>query len=641
MDGATAGRAELILRYAGWSLRVPLGSAPIVLGRSGDCDVPLPDPALSRQHCRIAPSGAGWLVEDLGSRAGTFLDGLPLTGPSELAPGGTVQIGSTQLRLERLADGESVLSGDRPRDERNVRLLLQTLGDLHASSSLDELLRTIVDRSIRIAGGRRGALLLADESGALEAVLARDAAGQDLPRDQGLTRSLPTRALESGRAVVLTDAEAPDQRSAATQSVFSEGLRSVLCVPLPGPKSGRGVLCVDGGQPAEGFGPADLATFEALAAQSALAIERARLREAHEQGLQAERRRLQAENAALKSRRKTSLPIGQSPAMLGTLDLVRRFARTDATVCLVGETGTGKEVIARYLHELSPRASGPFVVIDCGAIPAGLIESELFGHVAGAYTGATVARKGLFRDAAGGTVLLDEIGELRLDLQTRLLRVIQERTVQPVGSSERVPVDVRVVCATHRDLQRQVQEAAFRQDLYYRISGLSVPIPPLRHRDADVLLLARHFLTRFGLDYGIAVTGFTREAVEALGEYAWPGSVRELEDRIQRAVLLASPPYVTRSDLGLGRPVESEAQGPAERDLGLPKLQDARAAATRRFERAYLEEALQRSGGKMARAAASAGVSRQMFRRLLIRHGIDWRRYRERAPGVDGARPQS
>jgi transcriptional regulator with GAF, ATPase, and Fis domain len=616
--------AELVIRFDGWTRRVPLGAAPVVLGRSGDCDVSLPDPKLSRRHCRIAPAESGWLVEDLDSRAGTFLGGVRLEGPAAWRPGEELQIGTTRLQLKPA--GASVLSGDPLRDERNVEVLLKTIGELHGTEGTAEVLRTIVDRAILVAGGDRGALLLTGPGGSLEVAVARRSGGRELPPEQVLTRSIPDRALETGRAVLLTDVEEPAQRQETPESVLRSGLRSVLCVPLPGPDGRLGVLYVDGSRPAEDFGPADLAAFEALAAHGALAIERARLREERERRQEETRQRLEAENAALKTQLQAPSPIGESPAMRQAVELVRRFAPSDATVCLTGETGTGKEVIARHLHSVSLRASGPFVVVDCGSIPAGLIESELFGHEERAFTGAGAARKGLFREADGGTVFLDEIGELPLDLQTRLLRVLQERTVQPVGGSTRVPVDVRVVCATNRDLGQRVSDGAFRQDLYYRISVLTVAIPPLRDRGDDVLLLARHFLARFAAAYGIGVTGFTREAVEALYAHAWPGNVRELEHRVQRAVLLASPPFVTRRDLGLGGEGPAGAEAPAERDLALPPLPEARELANLRFERAYLEEALQRADGKVVEAAALAGVSQQLFRRLLKRHEIDRRR---------------
>jgi transcriptional regulator with GAF, ATPase, and Fis domain len=620
------GAAELLVRFEGWTKRVALGDQPLVLGRSADCGLPLPDPKLSRQHCRIWLEGSGWQIEDLLSRTGTYLAGARLEQPVELKPGERVQIGSTFLHLQLEPREGPLLSGDLTRDARNVERLLQILGDLCRTWETEQLLRRIVDRAIEVVGGDRGAMLLAAGDGELEAAVARDASGQDLASEQVLTRTLPDRALQTGRAVVLTDTS-----SAAgvelPESVEANCLRSVVCVPLKGPGGMLGVLYVDGRGPAQIFREADVAALEVLAAQGALAIERTRLLEERLRREAELRQSLEAENAALKAQLGRVSLIGESRSMRRTLQMVERFAPSEATVCLTGETGTGKEVVARHLHTLSPRAKGPFVVVDCGAIPAELIESELFGHRAGAFTGAVTERKGLFRRAEGGTVLLDEIGELAPRLQTRLLRVLQERTIQPVGSDERVPVDVRIVCATHQDLAQSVKDGKFREDLYYRISLLMVAIPPLRERGEDVLLLARHFLARFAAVHGMTMHGFTREANEALLAYEWPGNVRELEHRVQRAVLLAAPPFVTRRDLGLagGEDEADEARSRAER--GPRTLREARADATERFERAYLDELLQHAEGSLARAAKLAGVSKQLLLRLFRRHGIDRRSF--------------
>jgi DNA-binding NtrC family response regulator len=387
------------------------------------------------------------------------------------------------------------------------------------------------------------------------------------------------------------------------------------------------VLYIDSRRPAQAFGPAELAVLEALAVQGALAIERARLHEAEAQRERLERKELRAENAALRARLGDVEPVGESESMRRVLDLLRRVAPSSATVCLLGETGTGKEVLARWLHRLSQRASGPFIAVDCGAIPEGLIESELFGHERGAFTGATASREGLFRQAHGGTVFLDEIAELPAALQTRLLRVLQERSVQPVGGSARVPVDVRVVCATHRSLEKRVAEGLFREDLYYRIAVLPVTVPPLRDRGEDVLLLARLFVRRMAEAQGSAVTGFTREALEAMLAHRWPGNVRELENCVQRAALLAQPPYATQADLGLGGSVVDAPAAPGETELPLPPLQEARARASERFERAYLESALERTRGNVSQAAALAEVSNQLFWRLIRKHGVERQRF--------------
>jgi transcriptional regulator with GAF, ATPase, and Fis domain len=618
---------ELLIRFEGWVQRVPLGREPLVFGRAPECDVHVLEQSLSRQHCRILPEGDGWVVEDLGSRAGTLLDGIPVERPTPLRPGDRLQVGRLDVRvLPRLSES-SVLSGDPGRDSRNIDLVLRTISDLYASSSLDELLCTIVDRTMLLAGADRGALLLAGEGEQLEAVVTRGLDGRKQPPEQFLSRSLPSRALKTGRAVVLTDSEAPEQRRTVTESVALGQLRSVLCVPLPGQHGPLGVLYADGQRPAEDFGPGELAIFEALAAHGALAIERARLREEQARRDGEARRRLEAENAALKVRLGANLPIGESEPMQQVLEMIRRIASSSATVCLLGETGTGKEVLARYLHRLSPRASGPFVVIDCGALPENLIEAELFGHRKGAFTGAAEAHSGLFQAAQGGTILLDEIGDLPLGVQSRLLRVLQEHTVLPVGETQRVPVDVRIVCATHRNLARRVAEGQFREDLFYRISVLTLQIPTLRERGDDVLLLAHHFLDRAAAAQGSAISGLAPSAAAALLAHSWPGNVRELENRIQRAVLLARPPYMTRQDLGLDVPRPPEPWAPVERNGNVLPLQDARAEVNESFERAYVQELLLRTGGNVSQAAALAGVSKQLLRRLLRRHGIDRREF--------------
>lgn len=609
-----------------------MGAHPITLGRAPECDVHLPDAVVSRTHCRLVPDGDGhWLVEDLKSSAGTLLDGVRLEEPAPLEPGSRLRIGPFEATVETTSIAPSVLTGDPVRDGRNVDMLLRTVGDLYGSESLDALLRTIVDRAIDLAGGERGALLLSNDRRELEAAVARDAAGHDLADDDLLSRSVPERALRTQQAIVLTDANEPDQLAQRSKSMFQHELQTVLCVPLPGETSPVGVLYIDSRRPAQTFGPAELSVLGALAVQGALAIERARLREEQTQRDRVERRELRAENAALRARLGKVEPVGESAPMRRALDLLRRVAPSSATVCLLGETGTGKEVLARWLHSLSPRTSGPFVAVDCGAIPEGLIESELFGHERGAFTGATAAREGLFRQANGGTVFLDEIAELPAALQTRLLRVLQERTVQSVGGSNRLPIDVRVVCATHRDLEKRVAEGLFREDLYYRIAVLPITIPPLRERGDDILLLARSFLRRMAETQGCGITGFTREAIEAMLAHQWPGNVRELENCIQRAALLAQPPYATQIDLGLDGRISTTLDAPAEGAAPFLPLQQARANASDRFERAYIEEALQRTGGNVTQAAALTGVSTQLLWRLIRKHGVERQRFESSA----------
>jgi transcriptional regulator with GAF, ATPase, and Fis domain len=614
------GYAELVVQYQGWTRHVAISDTPLVLGRSEDCDVVLDDRRISRHHCRITSSGDGqWMLEDLGSQTGTLLGGARVDGPRPLAAGEHFQIGPMTVHVEsrHLA---AILSGEHERDERTVGILLQTIDELYGTSSIDGVLTTIVDRAMVLTEADRGAILVCGDGSRLEAAVARSRDAEDLAADEVLSRSLPQQVLRSGEPVVLADVT--DSLRELPDSVVAGALRSVVCVPLPGKDRPLGVLYADGRQPARRFGPAELAVLQALALHGAVALERARLHQEDRELNHDRERRLTHEVEALRARLGHETPIGHSNPMRAALDVLRRLATSDATLLLTGGTGTGKEILARYVHRLSPRGKAPFVVVDCGAIPEGLIESELFGHERGAFTGATTASEGRFREAHGGTVFLDEIAELPLLLQTRLLRVLQEGTVQPIGSKGRAAVDVRVICATHRDLAARVSEGLFRQDLYYRISVVPVAVPALRERGEDITLLAQYFLQRFSSKLGAKFSGFTRDAAEGLLSHDWPGNVRELENRVHRGVLLAQPPFIARADLGLA---DSDTAVPPllELEVALPTLPQARADATARFETHYLHEVLRRSNGNVTRAAQLAGVTRGLLQRMLREHGIE------------------
>jgi transcriptional regulator with GAF, ATPase, and Fis domain len=311
--------------------------------------------------------------------------------------------------------------------------------------------------------------------------------------------------------------------------------------------------------------------------------------------------------------------VGASVEMRRLYAVLERVAPTDATVLVEGETGTGKDVVARSLHAASRRAAGPFVPIDCGAIPESLFESELFGHVRGAFSGAVSDRRGVFEEADGGTLFLDEIGEMPLALQPKLLRAIETRAVRRVGASGTRPVDVRIVAATNRDLARCVNEGAFREDLYYRLAVVEVTLPPLRDRPADVGALAQHFYARFAPAAGPLPADFAR----TLAARGWPGNVRELRNFIERSVSLGfvSPegPRAPATNAPPGLPARPDLEGLVP--LELP-LKDARQRWTERFEEVYVRAMLRKTGGNVTRAAELAGVSRRFLQRLAARLGI-------------------
>jgi DNA-binding NtrC family response regulator len=306
--------------------------------------------------------------------------------------------------------------------------------------------------------------------------------------------------------------------------------------------------------------------------------------------------------------------IGQSPEMVAIYKVIARLAALDTTVLLYGETGTGKELVARAIHQASPRAARPLVTVDCTALPEALFESELFGHERGAFTGAATSRRGLLESADGSTCLLDEVGELPRALQAKLLRVLQERVIRRVGGNEPIPVDVRIIAATHRDLRRMVDDGSFREDLYYRLTVAPIVVPPLRDRPGDIPLLAQHFLEKYARASGRSAIGFARETLAALTRHLWPGNVRELEHAIERAVALSSTALILPDDL----PVD--VRGPAE--LTMPGAPPAR-LTLEELKHWYVARILDEAGGNKARAAEMLGIDRRTLYRILARESED------------------
>jgi two-component system response regulator AtoC len=312
--------------------------------------------------------------------------------------------------------------------------------------------------------------------------------------------------------------------------------------------------------------------------------------------------------------------VGRSAPMRAVYRLLEKAAAVDATVLLSGETGTGKELAARAIHYQSRRRERRFVPVNCGALPAELVESELFGHARGAFTGAATAKPGLFQEAEGGTIFLDEVGELPLPAQVKLNRVLQEKEIRRVGETQATPVDVRVVVATHRDLRDEVREGRFREDLFYRVNVFSVTLPPLRERPEDVPLLAGHFLEKHARALRRTLRGFSPDAMRRLAGHAWPGNVRELENVVERAVAVAGGELVEVGDLPPDvAAAEAPAAGPV---LAALPYKDAVAGARERITRDYLVALMTELEGNVTRAAERAGLERESLHRLLRKHGL-------------------
>jgi len=334
-------------------------------------------------------------------------------------------------------------------------------------------------------------------------------------------------------------------------------------------------------------------------------------RKALEMGsLQRKNRQLTDEIEAMRGK---DAPVVASPAMEKLVATVRRVANSEAPVLITGESGTGKEVIARMIHRESPRSSGPLITVNCAAIPENLVESELFGHVKGAFTGAVSDQPGKFRAAAGGTLFLDEIGDLPLGIQAKLLRAIQEKEVEPVGSQKVISCDIRLVSATHRDLPKAIVDGAFREDLFYRIGVVPLHIPPLRERPEEIVPMANHFLFTFAPHSGRPIA-FTKDAVDALVAHSWPGNIRELKNVVERCVILASGETIDTPDLALAGSPRASHSGPfslPEGGLNLPDL-----------EQDLIRQALVRSGGNRSQAARLLGIPRHVLIYRLEKYGI-------------------
>ncbi len=345
-----------------------------------------------------------------------------------------------------------------------------------------------------------------------------------------------------------------------------------------------------------------------------------------------EHRRLLRENLALQRlvREKETFQemVGTSPVMRRVFETIQTVAPTDVTVLITGESGTGKELVARAIHRLSPRSGSPFVAVNCPALPGNVLESELFGYVKGAFTDARQDRKGLFQEAEGGTLFLDEIGDLPHDLQAKLLRVLQEKEIKPLGQNRTVKVDVRVLASTNQDLGKQISEGKFREDLFYRLNVVSLHLPPLRERMEDLPILVNHFLKKHGPRLGKEGIRVAPEAMETLLSHDWPGNVRELENKIQQAMILARSGAVTPEDLFIEQGRGATGWPPVHH---LP-YREAKLRVMSHFHKGYLSRLLEEHGGNVTRAAEACGLERQALQQLLRRYRISRRDFAGQLP---------
>jgi transcriptional regulator with GAF, ATPase, and Fis domain len=555
-----------------------------------------------------------------------------------------------------------------PSDDRLARIF-EITRDLAREHDLERLLVRVTDHAVGLLGAERGLIVLVNDEGGVVAHTARDSKGEEAA--QNFSRSVAERVIKDGEPVIATSAR-DDERLAQAVSVHQLMIQSIACVPIRGaPPAGKtiGALYVETRlRPGVRFRE-ELPTLAAFADQAAIAIEGARLidenrRRADEleiangelteakdklaeilgrrtEQLHTARRDLKQARSELRSHFGYAGLVGTSAAMRKLYALIERVRDTDVPILVTGESGTGKEMVARAVHIAGPRAKQPFLGVNCGAIPANLLESELFGHVRGAFTGAERDRKGLFREAENGTILLDEIGEMPQKMQAGLLRVLQEKTVRPVGGAKEEPCSARVVAATNRELSAMVAEGTFREDLFYRLHVIELKIPALRERSEDIPALIDHFLTLFSARHKRERKTIERTAVRRLQSFDWPGNVRQLEHVLLNAWLLSEANEITIDDLDLPnasvragtavdhRPAPSTSHpssgGTSETRATSSTTSTVRARTQEEYRDAEKEKilaALTKCNWNRVQAAKMIGVPRRTFYRRLKEYGI-------------------
>jgi transcriptional regulator with GAF, ATPase, and Fis domain len=492
------------------------------------------------------------------------------------------------------------------------RTFLAVNRKLAQARDLDEAMRGLLDAAVTLTAGRRGYLLVQREDG-----MRREFdSGSSEQAAQAFSRSLANRAIQEQRALTGADVLA-DEELQAMQSVRNLRVRSAICVPFDSAAGVRGAIYVEHAGRAGVFREADSRALEVLADQAAIAVDRMLREESMQKELSDSRRELAVVRRG--SRRSAVRLLGESGVMEDLRAQVDKLAQLELAVLVTGETGTGKELVARSLHERGVRSQGPFVAENCSALPAELMERELFGHVEGAFTGADRDRPGLLELANGGTLFLDEVGDMPSALQVKLLRALQEREIRRVGGSQTIALDLRMVAATHKDLRAMVRDGSFREDLFFRLAAVELHVPALRERGGDVELLADHFVERHARERGVRLRLLASARAE-LRQYGWPGNVRELEHVIARAALLCDGEEVAELRLptgqGLAAGAGDVAGAAAAGDTSEPvcTLQEA--------ERRAIEAAMRHCGGDKAKAARTLGISRTALYDKLKRHGL-------------------
>mgnify|MGYP005844962011 FL=1 len=464
------------------------------------------------------------------------------------------------------------------------------------------LLTQILESATRLTEGEASSLVLKNQyDGKLYFEIALGPKGRDVKKfclnpGEGIAGWVA----ERGQSLIVNDVETDSRFYSEISKSIDFPTYSILAVPMLIRDKCVGVIEILNKKHNKYFTQDDLEWLEIFAVQAAIAIENAHYFEKAKEEIGFLRNQISEDKGY-------HVLIAKSPEILSKLELISRIAQTDSSVLILGESGVGKELFAEQIHLQSLRKNGPFIRVNCAALPEGLLESELFGHVKGAFTDAIQNRKGRFELADGGTIFLDEIGDLPLKLQAKLLRVLQQKTFEKVGSSETISVDVRIVAATNKNVEELVKKGEFRSDLYYRLNVLPIHIPPLRSRKEDILELANHFLKKFSRETKKQISGFTKDALDAMLSYSWPGNVRELENAIERAIVITKEKLISSHDLLIGDKND---------DIAVYKGMNLKDALTI-FKKHFIQSALEAHNWNQTETARELDIQRTYLSRLI------------------------
>ncbi|HWS98733.1 MAG TPA: sigma 54-interacting transcriptional regulator [Pyrinomonadaceae bacterium] len=595
------------------------------IGRESANRICLSDPSVSRRHCTIRREGDLFKVTDLESLNGTFVNDVPVKERylehgdrlrlgdytfSFLLEEGDAPAGSSTVLLDegRLSTGTNTLQV-RIADAfhlmaRDLSALMKIATTINSVRGLEAVQRQLLELIFEVVPADSGAILLTEGGGAEEFSSVFGLDRQSGPnKTVRVSRTITDRVLSEGVSILSNDVQESGAFDEA-ESLIASHIQALLCVPLMLFDKPQGVIYLYASDPLTRFDKDHLQLLTAIAGIAAVALENA----SHVEWLESENQRLQDDIQIERNM------IGESPRMREVYQFIARVAPTNSTVLIQGESGTGKELISRAIHLNSPRKGKAFVAVNCAALTETLLESELFGHEKGAFTGAVAQKKGKLEIADGGTLFLDEVGEMPPVLQVKLLRVLQEREFERVGGTRTLKVDIRLIAATNRDLEEAIRQGSFRQDLYYRLNVVSFSMPPLRERREDIPLLASYFVQKYADRCNRRVRGISSEARARLISYDWPGNVRELENAVERAVVLGTTELILPEDLPEAA-LESAAHASAARGagVGVANYHEAVAEAKKQL----ILQAIEQAAGNYTEAAKLLGVHPNYLHRLI------------------------